>query len=248
MADFKPDDILDILPIDNVTEELSPIYVSKTIEVHESIPGRARCNPVALGWVALLEGLKRRHVTIKRPTAITGPGTFTFHAATDQSFFVLGVLVEFSGSELTPSSPFDITLSAVNNGVTITSSVVRGDIKDIRAGENGQRNMVLMMFTIPIVQYGIPTTAAQVVTSSLSLQEATVSGLCLAANDVELADLPKVDVITVTIGSVDSAYKVGCQLLAPGNSNFDALVNGLFKHELKGGDFSVASFFAEMFK
>lgn len=248
MSTFKVEDILDILPIDNVTEELSPIIVSKTLEVHTAIPSRSRCNPVALGWSALLEGFKRRHVMAVRRAAATGPTTYEFYAATDQSFYVLGAMIEFSGNELTPSSPFDVTVTVINNGNTVSTNIVQGDIKDIRAGVDGQRNMIVVMFSTPIVQYGIPTTAAQTVTSSTAIQDTCITGFNLAHNDTEGSDMPKCDRITVAIGSINSAYQVQVQLLTPGNNNFDALVTGLFKHELEGKNFSVADYFADTFK
>lgn len=245
MSNFKPEQLLDVLPIDNVTEDLSPIIVSKTIEVQTSIPARSRCNPVALGWLSLFEGMKRRHCMAARRAAQTGPYTFEFYAPTDQSFFVLGVMLEFTGSELTPSSPFDVTVTAINNGVTISTNVLSGDIKDIRAGADGQRNMAVVMFSMPVVQYGIPTSAGQVVTSSTSLQDTVITGIGLVHADTELADLPKADRITVAVTSINTAYQVSCQLLTPGNNNFDALVNGLFKHEIDGKAFSIADYFAQ---
>lgn len=240
------DAVVDVLPIDNKTEELNVWHTSSTIETHEALPVLARVNPVALGWVAMIEGIKGAHKRIKRINAITGPGTVDFHAATDQSFFVLGVMIEFSGNELTPSSPFNIDIVGINDAVTIINQTINGDIKDIRAGKDGQRNMVVALLTTPMKTFTLPAVAAATTTANNATGETGATGFFLTTADAEKSDFQKLDKITVTVGGIDPAYRVGIQLLSPGNPNFVSLVNGLMKHEVDGSQFSVQSLIANV--
>lgn len=235
------DAVLDVLPLDNKTETMNVWHTSPTIETHEAYPIEAKVNPVPLGWTALFEMIKGSHKKLKRIPAFTGPGAVDFHAATDLSFYVLGVMIEFSGNELTPSSPFVVDIQGINDSVTIIQQSINGDIKDIRAGKDGQRNMILCLLTQPSKTYTLAAVAGAATTANVATGEMMATGFSLTVADAEKSDLQKLDKITVTVSGIDPAYRVQVQLLTPGNPNFATLTQGLIKHEISDERFSTES-------
>lgn len=222
-------DLANILPYKNTAKTMRAVFHTKNIEGAETIPAIVEQNPVALGWAYQILGVQRVMAKINMINSGAGARTVTYNGLPDNSFVVLGCMIDISGNDLTPSSPIQVVFTGVSNTITVFETRFSGTVQNIKdpSAKGGHRAIIVLFPACPQVTYDLTGSLPPAANSRF-----VIPSVELTNDDLESADSLKAETITVQVSGISSDFITNIQLLTPGNPNYDEIVTRLMEDDI----------------